>query len=225
MAPPHTSVISWSDISHTLTATAHLPAGLLAEPLEAMERAWQSDESTLAKLSVNSLIGLWAIDEATTLKVRTSTREDDAPTRGCLTSIFHYNGGLVYDFMTRTKLISNASCRPLHDLCMCTEAVRVGQMLLALKAAEAIPFELKTDSVLFKAKKRKLVELDKLTFRDLDTLHTRSYPIARPTVQIGVVSSSNNPFRQAKATERDLLRTQQEVHNTTPGSASLPPVP
>ena len=100
-----------------------------------MERAWKSDESTLAKLSVNSLIGLWAIDEATTLKVRTSTREDEAPTRGCLTSTFHYDGGLVYDFMTRTKLISNASCRPLHDLCVCTEAVRVGQMLLALKAA------------------------------------------------------------------------------------------
>ena len=131
----------------------------------------------------------------------------------------------MYDFMTRTKLISNASCRPSHDLCMCTEAVRLGRMLLALQAAEAIPFELKTDSLLFKAKKRKLVELDKLTFRDLDTLYTRSYPIARPTVQIGVVSSSNNPFRQAKATERDLLRTQQEVHNTTPGSASLPPLP
>jgi hypothetical protein len=64
----HTDVITWDDISHTLMAAALLPAGLLADPLEAMERAWQSDDSTLAKLSVNSLIGLWAIDAAATLK-------------------------------------------------------------------------------------------------------------------------------------------------------------
>jgi hypothetical protein len=36
----HTGVIKWEHITETLTATAHLPAGLLAEPLETMERAW-----------------------------------------------------------------------------------------------------------------------------------------------------------------------------------------
>jgi len=198
----HTGVITWDDISDTLTATSHLPASILAEPLEKMEQAWR-DNCMLAKLSVNSLIGLWAIDEASTLKVQTSTREDDAPRQGCLTSTFHYDGGFVYDFITRTKLVSNASCRPLHDLCMCTEAVRVGQMLLALKLSNAIPYELKTDSVLFKAKKRKPVQLDKLTFRDLATLYTKGYPLTRPTVQLGVISSTEHPFRQAKATERE----------------------
>ena len=182
----HTGVITWEDVSHTLTATAHLPASILAEPLEKMEEAW-GDNCVLAKLSVNSLIGLWAIDEASTLKVQTSTREDDAPRQGCLTSTFHYDGGFVYDFLTRTKLVSNASCRPLHDLCMCTEAVRVGQMLLALRLSNAIPYELKTDSVLFKAKKRNPVQLDKITFRDLDTLYTKGYPLARPTVQINPI--------------------------------------
>ena len=161
----------------------------------------------MAKLSVNSLIGLWAIDEATSLKTRTSTREDDRPkTDHCLTSIFEYEGGIVYDFTTRTRLISNASCRPLHDLCMCTEAARVGQMLLAIRLAGAVPYEIKTDSVLFKAKKRKPVELDKLTFRDLSTIFTRGYPLARPTLQLTVVSSENKPFRQNKACEEDLLR-------------------
>ena len=201
----HTSVITWDDISHTLTATAHLPANILAEPLERMEQAWL-DNSVLAKLSVNSLIGLWAIDEASTLKVQTSTREDDAPRQGCLTSTFHYDGGFVYDFLTRTKLISNASCRPLHDICMCTEAVRVGQMLLALKLSNAIPYELKTDSVLFKAKKRKPVRLDQLTFKDLGNIYTKGYPLARPTTHLGAILSDCHPFRQAKAAERDLLR-------------------
>jgi hypothetical protein len=200
----HTGVIAWEDVSHTLTATAHLPAGLLAEPLEKMEHAWNGD-ATLGKLSVNSLIGLWCIDEATSLKVRTSTREDDAPRDGCLTSTFHYEGGYVYDFMTRTPLVTNASCRPLHDLCMCTEAVRVGQILLALRISEAVPYEVKTDSVLFKPKKRRPVTLDQLTFRDLGTLYTSAYPLARPKVQLSAIPSMDRPFRQNKAVERDLL--------------------
>ena len=217
----HTSVIAWEHITHTLTATAHLPAGLLAEPLEIMERAWEGSE--LAKLSINSLIGLWAIDDATTLKVRTSTREDDKPKHGCLTSLVHYEGGLVYDFITRTKLVTNASCRPLHDLCMCTEAVRVGQMLLAIKMAGAIPYELKTDSVLFKAKKRSPVELDKLTFRDLGTLYTKSFPLARPILQLGVAISENKPFRQARARDSDLLRTRGCEESLTPQRSSETP--
>jgi hypothetical protein len=154
---------------------------------------------------VNSLIGLWAIDESDMMKIRTSAREDDAP-NDCLKSIFEYQGGFVYDFITKTKIVRNASCRPLHDLCMCSEATRVGQMLFAIQMAGAIPYELKTDSVLFKAKKRRPVELDKLSFRDLGTLYTRNYPLARPTVQLTVACSESKPFRQSPAEEKDLLR-------------------
>ena len=74
----HTGVIAWADVSHVLTATAHLPAGLLTEPLKKMEEAWEGEE-VLAKFSVNSLIGLWAIDEASLIKVRTSSREGPSP--------------------------------------------------------------------------------------------------------------------------------------------------
>ncbi len=198
----HAGILTWGDISHPMTATAHLPAGLLSEPLRLMEDAWDGD-LTLAKLSVNSLIGLWAIDEQTSIKVRTSRREDDAPAQGCLTSAFHYGDGdkqFIYDFVTRTKLISNASCRPLHDLCMCTEAVRVGQMLLTAKMAKGIPYELRTDSVTFRPQKRRKIELDKVTYRDLDTIYTRAFPIARPPVQLAASSSNDHPFRQYKAT-------------------------
>ena len=145
----------------------------------------------MAKLSVNSLVGLWAIDEASALKVRTSRQEDDAPLGGCLTSTFHFGDSYVYDFITRQKLVTNASCRPLHDLCMCTEAVRVGQMLLALKKASAVPYELKTDSVLYQPQKRRRVELDQVRFRDLDTLYTKAYPIACPPVQLQAICSDD----------------------------------
>jgi len=206
----HTGILGWADISHTLTASAHLPSSLLSEPLEVMEKAWREDR-TLAKLSINSLIGLWAIDEASVVKVRTSSREDDAPREGCLTTTFHYEGGVVYDFVTRTQLLTNASCRPLHDLCMCTEATRVGQMLLALKVGGAVACEIKTDSVLFRPKKRQRIQLDDLTFRDLDTLFTKAYPLSRPLVQMAAQSSGDKPFRQNLATTRDLMRSDQKT--------------
>jgi hypothetical protein len=37
----HHGVITWPDISHTFSATAHYPADLLAAPLHEMEAAWE----------------------------------------------------------------------------------------------------------------------------------------------------------------------------------------
>ena len=59
------------------------------------------------------------------------------------------------------------------------------------------------------------MQLDKLSFRDLDTLYMKGYPLARPAVQLGVIYSTSHPFRRAKATERDLLRGCAE-YLTTP---------
>ena len=103
----------------------------------------------LDKLAVTSLIGRWEIDDCYRHKLRSSTYESDAPA-SALKQTFHHGDGLVYDFITSTKLVGNASCRPLHDLCMCTEAVRMGQMLYSLRQASAVVYECKTDSVLYK---------------------------------------------------------------------------
>ncbi len=166
-------VLTWEDISHTLTATAHLPAGLLTAPLRQMEEAWDGDP--LAKLAVNSLIGLWAVDQHYSHSLRSSTHEADAPV-GSLKQTFHYEGGQIYDFISSTRLLGGSSCRPLHDLCMCTEHVRVGQALYELKQSRAVVYELKTDSVLYKPLKRTRPRLDVLTFRDLDTLRDEHEP-------------------------------------------------
>jgi hypothetical protein len=160
-------VLSWEDISHTLTATAHLPAGLLTAPLRQMEEAWEGDP--LAKLAVNSLIGLWAIDQVFSHSLRSSTYETDAPV-GSLKQTFHFEGGCTYDFITSTRLQCSSTCRPLHDLCMATEHVRVGQVIYELQQSRAVIYEFKTDSVLYKPLKRTKPRLATLAFRDLDTL-------------------------------------------------------
>ena len=57
----HTGVITWDDITHTLSATAHHAADVLKRPLQIMEEAWGEMEH--GKRSVNSIVGLWCIDE------------------------------------------------------------------------------------------------------------------------------------------------------------------
>jgi len=97
----HTGTIDWSCISHTLTATTHLPYNLFVAPLRKMEAAW--DQRHLAKHSINSLIGLWCIDEPKSYKARTSTHDGDCPPAASK-RIFHWNdggvSGVIYDFVT-----------------------------------------------------------------------------------------------------------------------------
>ena len=72
----YTGVIGWGHISHTFTATAHLPADLFVGPLMQMEKAWPGG-SIHATRSITSLIGLWCLDEAVCYKVITSNHGGD----------------------------------------------------------------------------------------------------------------------------------------------------
>jgi hypothetical protein len=175
-----------------------------------MEAAWEG--SPLAKLAVNSLIGLLSIDETRTYKLRSSRRDSDAPV-GSVKQIFHYGPAdehIMYDFVTEERLLSNASTRPLHDLALCTEAVRVGQMLYCIKQSRAVPYELKTDSCLFRPQKRRKVELSTLRFCELHLLRDRHEPAERMRRLDDRCPMTPNPshefaFRCAAAEERDRM--------------------
>ena len=166
----HMGVVGWGDVKYRLTASAHYPADVFRRPLRLMEEAWE--DPLLAKLSVNALIGLWCLDEAYNYKVTSSTYEGDAPPNAHKRT-FHYEGGAVHDFVVKTRLANAASHRPLHDLCMCTEAVRMGQMIYALKQQRCALYELKTDSTLYRPPKRAKTCLGQLALRDLHQLRNR----------------------------------------------------
>ena len=104
-----------------------------------MEDAWQTTgHPELAKRAVNSLIGLWAIDANFSYRSLSSRREDDCPP-GALKSTFHYEGGSIMDFVLKEPLESGGiSNRPLHDMAMCQEHVRLGTALYALKRSRCI---------------------------------------------------------------------------------------
>ena len=66
----HYAMITWQDISHSLSSTGRVPPQCLAEPLRQMEEAW--GEQDLAKLSINQMIGLWASDADRVYHVKSS---------------------------------------------------------------------------------------------------------------------------------------------------------
>ncbi len=123
----------------------------------------------------------------------------------------------MYDFITSTRLVSNSSCRPLHDLCMCTEAVRMGQMIYSLRQARAVVYEFKTDSVLYKPLKRTPPKLAELRFRDLDTLRNQLEPSAQGARRlderhlVSPIPSDELPFRVLAATQRDLMKSTPQL--------------
>jgi hypothetical protein len=175
-----------------------------------METAFEG--SPLAKLAVNSLIGLLSMDETKTNKVRSSRRDADAPA-GAMKQVFHYGANgehIMYNFVSEERLLSNTSTRPLHDLALCTEAVRVGQMLYCIQQSRAVPYELKTDSCLFRPLKRRKVELSTLRLCELHLLRDRHEPADRMRRLDDRCPMTPNPspefvFRCSAAKERDRM--------------------
>ncbi|MDP7069711.1 MAG: HNH endonuclease, partial [Candidatus Peribacteraceae bacterium] len=205
-------ILTWDDIAYKITASSHLPANILKAPLERMEAAWV-ETGALGKQSANSMIGTFALDECFSYKHYSSNYEGDAPA-GALKRTTHFDDGYVTDYIVKTKLLSTTTLRPLHDLCMCTEAVRVGQMLYCLRKQRAVIYEVKTDSVLYKPGKKPKHVLEDITFKDL---HVRD--IFEPAGQVrldqhftpALPDSDLLVYRAADAEDKDLMKMKPDL--------------
>ena len=122
----HFGIIDWEDIQYTFSACGHLPSGIFDEPLNKMTEAWQ-DES-LAKKSINAMIGIMSIDHNLLYTHKCSTLQDDAE-EGCLTSQFTSREPVLFDFCQATRVLSNCSYRAVHDMCLSIEHAMVGKTL------------------------------------------------------------------------------------------------
>ena len=173
----HMGLLEWSDIKWSLQASGHVDPNLLSEPLRLMIEAWQDVE--MAKLSINSMIGLFLKDELEAFKVRTGGPDDNPG--ACQTRLFEYAPGeCVLDYITVTRLHSNQTWRVLADLIMHTEAVRCAQMVYIVKSL-GVPQRsikcVKTDALILKGslrpKSELLREAAEITFADLPHLRGR----------------------------------------------------
>ena len=208
----HHGIISWEHVTHRLTATGRYPPHTFREPLRIMDAAWQeAGHAYLSKKSVNSLIGLWAIDESFDYRCFSSNHDADCPA-GALKSTFHFENGSIMDFLVKERLDAGGiSNRPLHDLCMCAEHVRVGTMLYALKRARCVVYEIKTDSCLYRPpKRRKQSILIDITYKDLHTMRDRCEGKANRLndwCQMRPSEVDEKVYRVQEATEADRMKT------------------
>ncbi len=98
----HVNVITWSQVTHRLNASAHLANDCLRRPLEIIEACWEDQADR--KLAVNSLLGLWCKKRAI-YNVTTSRCELDAPAGDSLRrAIFYGEDKTVYDWVQEVSI-------------------------------------------------------------------------------------------------------------------------
>ena len=108
-------IATWNDFAWSLDATAHVDQESVTQALQQMEAAWPEGEEHYAKLSVNALIGLWAHNMDLIYTMRTSNHQFDGS--GCQHRELFLDaaGGMHWDHIYVTQLLSNRSCARLRD--------------------------------------------------------------------------------------------------------------
>ena len=177
----HHAIIRWVDVLWSFSATGRIPRDAFEAPLAKMEAAWGEDPDGYAKMSVNMCVGLWATDTTTLLSVKSAVSAVDGAGAWVRRHFEYAEGRAVIDSIFQTKLLTNASFRPLHDMIMHTEATRVAQMRFIIESL-GIPtkciVDVKTDAVnlagFARKVRRKLEdEVEAITFADLPELRRR----------------------------------------------------
>jgi hypothetical protein len=202
----HFGVINWTDISHTITATGHLPANTFQKPLEAMELAWREDLDK-AKFSINSLIGVCSLDEVEPYVLASSTDAGDAPA-GSLMTQYRVNGRTWFDFVTTYKQKTCCSLKPIYDICLASEARNVGLAIFALKHFNCPLLEFKTDSVMFKMRKRRMPDIATFRYSDISSLRQRYVADHKLNCYCDVTHNTSVAliFRMYQAKESDYMQ-------------------
>ena len=134
-------IATWNDFAWSLDATAHVDQESVTQALQQMEAAWPEGEEHYTKLSVNALIGLWARNMDLIYTMRTSNHQFDG---------------------SACQLLSNRSCRPVHDFVMASEYVAVSRVRDALATVPSRYLKaVKTDCVVFQDLPKKFQGLDR----------------------------------------------------------------
>ena len=129
-------------------------------------------------------------------------------------STFHFKDDLIHDFVTKEQLDSGGvSNRPLHDLAMCLEHMRVGCMSYALRSSRSVVYERNTASCLYRAPKERNTQiLEDIKYEDLHILRDHYEGKQNRLNEHCAMRCSEaakkgeKAFRVQEATEDDLLK-------------------
>ena len=86
-------------------------------------------------------------------------------------STFHYGSSAIFDFIVKEQISNGGiSNRPLHDQAMGQEHVRLGTALYVLKRLRCPVYEIKTDSIMYRAPKREKLSVASLTYENVHSV-------------------------------------------------------
>ena len=124
--------------------------------------------------------------------------------------MFHYNTGTIYDFVLKEQLCNGGiSNRPLHDLAMGQQHVRLGTALYALKRLRSPVYEIKMDSILYRAPKWAKLSVTSLPYESVHSARDMFEGRAQRLNQGCALSQwqgSGLVFRVQTRTEDDFLK-------------------
>ena len=133
-------IITWDEVKLTFTASAHVAPSFLADRLKRLETIWTAsqeksalDAPVEAKHVLNSMFGIWSILEHYAYKLTVASDPDDilaetvrkTPSPGSEMVGDNY---LLHDYVTRTKLHTFASMRPVHQICLSQERLVMAKL-------------------------------------------------------------------------------------------------
>ena len=160
-------------VSLDLNAASHVTAERLAPALDVMEQAWPKGEEHMAKLAVNSIIGLMAHNSNKAYTLRSSSNELDATGADTRQLLYVGEGRYVWNFITTRSIHNNGTLRPIHNCMLGFEATMVARIRRELGLPPKYIKQVKTDCVVLQGMPRK--------FRDnLERLVHNTYPDGKP---------------------------------------------
>ena len=118
--------VTWDDIKFKYSSTAHLPADFFRQPIEEIEASIPE----LAKQAVNSLLGLWSLDEHTSWMVSVQADEYLVLPHADKVMVREAPGGV--DVAYRQTLLHCSSMRPIVHQVLDRELTMLGQLHAAL---------------------------------------------------------------------------------------------
>ncbi len=114
----------------------------------------------MAKASINAMLGFMGSPRTSSYKLQTGDHLVDG-VGAVRTTLFRWGQGkddVVLDHIYETKVLSNVSHRPIHDICLHTEHVRVAQAFYMLQKAVKLSLRniicVKTDCIVAHVPKR-----------------------------------------------------------------------
>ena len=135
-------IVTWGEITHSFTASAHFPAALLHEKLRQLEDMWtasQADSIEIvdSKNALNAMFGVWSIRERHRYTLMVSSDRDDVlaavrrtPSPG--SPVDEQGQHVFHDYVSRTELLTLSSMRPVHQICLAHERLTMARALYVL---------------------------------------------------------------------------------------------